>query len=80
MQAFDQHLTTPIKFTGGLTQCIGRILRTAQGKDTATVYNYVDSNIGVLAASFKSRLWAYKNLGIDVEYDPNPYRKQCTLG
>ena len=55
-------LVTQIKFTGGLTQCKGRILRTAQGKDTATVYDYVDSNIGVLAASFKSRLWAYKNL------------------
>jgi hypothetical protein len=56
------------------------VLRTAQGKDTATVYDYVDSNIGVLEASFKSRLWAYKNLGIDVEYGHSPYRKYCTLG
>ena len=48
-------LTTPIKFSGRLLQYLGRILRPAPGKDKATVYDYIDVNIGVLEYSAKAR-------------------------
>lgn len=48
-------ITTPLKWTGRVIQYVGRILRPAPGKDKAVVYDYVDSNIGVLKAAFKSR-------------------------
>ena len=53
-------LTTPIKFTGRVLQYLGRVLRSAPGKDKATVYDYVDSRIGVLGAAAKSRAKVYE--------------------
>lgn len=58
-------LTTPIKFSGRLKQYIGRILRTAPGKDRAIIYDYVDRP-GVLRASFRARLGAYKDYNVAV--------------
>jgi len=52
-------LTTPIKFDGRVIQYLGRILRPAPGKEKATVYDYVDSRVGVLAAAAKSREKVY---------------------
>jgi len=48
-------LSTPIKFTGRVTQYLGRVLRPAPGKEKATVFDYVDVNVGVLVAAAKSR-------------------------
>ncbi len=48
-------LATPIKFEGRLTQYLGRVLRPAPGKSKATVYDYVDKNVGVLVASARER-------------------------
>ena len=53
-------LTTPIKFSGRLTQYLGRILRTAPGKTAVRVYDYVDVNVDVLRASARSRQKVYK--------------------
>lgn len=44
-------LTTPIAYHGRLKQYIGRILRITDGKDRATVYDYLDE-LEVLKASF----------------------------
>jgi superfamily II DNA or RNA helicase len=52
-------LCTPIKWQGRLTQCVGRILRPAPGKDSATVYDYLDVNVGVLQAAARSRARVY---------------------
>ena len=52
-------MATPIKFSGRLIQYMGRVLRPAQGKDRATVYDYVDSRVAVLRASAKSRQGVY---------------------
>lgn len=60
-------LTTPIKFSGRLKQYIGRILRMAPGKERALIYDYQDKP-SVLKASYWSRLKAYKDYGIDVEW------------
>ena len=51
-------LSTPIKFTGRLTQVIGRILRPAAGK-TPKVFDYLDP-VGVLEASAKVRQQVYE--------------------
>ncbi len=53
-------LATPVKFDGRLTQYLGRVLRPAPGKDRATVYDYVDVNVGVLQASARARQLVYQ--------------------
>jgi superfamily II DNA or RNA helicase len=52
-------LATPIKFDGRLVQYLGRVLRPAPGKDKATVYDYVDTNVGVLKAAWFARRRVY---------------------
>lgn len=56
-------LSTPIKFSGRLTQVIGRILRPAQGKQP-TVYDYIDP-VGVLKSSARARQMTYQKSNID---------------
>ena len=56
-------LATPISFTGRVKQYVGRILRTSKGKQEAVIYDYLDKP-GVLQASFTSRTYAYRELGI----------------
>ena len=53
-------LSTPIKFDGRVLQYLGRVLRPAPGKVKASVYDYVDVNVGPLVASAKSRQRVYK--------------------
>lgn len=48
-------LTTPIKFSGRVIQYLGRVLRPAEGKAGAKVYDYVDNRVGVLRASARAR-------------------------
>ncbi|MDY0131046.1 MAG: DEAD/DEAH box helicase [Desulforegulaceae bacterium] len=52
-------LTTPVNFSGRLTQYLGRVLRTAPGKTKAVVYDYVDKNVHVLKKSAISRASVY---------------------
>jgi superfamily II DNA or RNA helicase len=52
-------LTTPVNFSGRLTQYLGRVLRTAPGKTKAVVYDYVDKNVHVLKKSAVSRAAVY---------------------
>ena len=48
-------LATPISFSGRVIQYAGRILRPAEGKEKATLYDYIDIEIGVLRKSAKAR-------------------------
>ena len=48
-------LVTPIKFSGRVTQYLGRVLRPAPGKSKARVYDYVDVNVDVLVNAARSR-------------------------
>ena len=57
-------LACPIKFTGRVKQYTGRILRIGKGKRKAIIYDYLDEP-GVLQASFKSRTYAYRELGVE---------------
>jgi superfamily II DNA or RNA helicase len=56
-------LGTPIKFDGRVLQYIGRILRPAPGKETATVYDYRDQHIGPLVAAARARARTYRQNG-----------------
>ncbi|OPZ58415.1 MAG: hypothetical protein BWY87_01464 [Deltaproteobacteria bacterium ADurb.Bin510] len=67
-EGFDlKHLTaifmaTPVSFSGRVKQYIGRVLRVADGKDEALIYDYVDAS-PALRRSFKARLRTYRELG-----------------
>jgi superfamily II DNA or RNA helicase len=56
-------LTTPIKYQGRLIQYIGRILRKAEGKEKATIYDFEDP-CWLLKGSFGKRMKTYKEMGI----------------
>lgn len=52
-------MATPIRFSGRLIQYLGRILRPAQGKTRARVYDYVDMRVAPLVAAAKARQRVY---------------------
>ena len=54
-------VTTPIRWKGKIKQYIGRILRTAPGKNDARIYDYVDSTVGVLVNAYRSRCYQVYN-------------------
>jgi superfamily II DNA or RNA helicase len=65
-------VTMPFRAEAKAEQLIGRIQRTAPGKTDAIVYDYVDTNIGVLESQFYSkyndcRHGTYTKLGVNVE-------------
>jgi superfamily II DNA or RNA helicase len=62
-------LAAPVAHKGALTQNVGRILRTYEGKTTAEVHNYLDERSGVLAAMLAKRAPGYTSLGF-----PDPRR------
>jgi len=55
-------LTTPVRFSGRVIQVVGRILRSAPGKDKARVYDYVDTEMPVLVASAKARGRVFRSI------------------
>ncbi|MFZ5571732.1 MAG: DEAD/DEAH box helicase [Thermodesulfobacteriota bacterium] len=56
-------LSTPIKFSGRVIQYMGRVMRTAPGKNQARIYDYVDVHVDVLAASAAARRRIYEGRG-----------------
>ncbi len=52
-------MATPIRFSGRVMQYLGRILRPAQGKTRARVYDYVDERVAPLVAAAKARQRVY---------------------
>ncbi|MCI0694400.1 DEAD/DEAH box helicase [candidate division KSB1 bacterium] len=53
-------LAMPISFKGKMEQYAGRILRPHPGKEEVRIYDYVDSQVPMLARMFKKRLKAYR--------------------
>jgi superfamily II DNA or RNA helicase len=56
-------MATPIRFSGRVMQYLGRILRPAQGKSRARVYDYVDERVAPLVAAAKARQRIYGGSG-----------------
>lgn len=56
-------LTTPQKDYAVITQSIGRIARTAEGKEDPIVYDFVDTRVKYLVKSYKKRCTTYRKAG-----------------
>lgn len=56
------YLTTPQKDYAVVTQSVGRIARTAEGKEIPIAYDYVDK-VQYLVRSYKKRCTTYRKLG-----------------
>ena len=56
------YLTTPQKDYAVITQSIGRIARTFEGKSEPICYDYVDDGIQYLVRSYKKRCTSYRKL------------------
>lgn len=56
-------LTTPQKDSAVVTQSVGRVARTCEGKDDPLVYDYVDEKMQYLVRSYKKRCTTYRKLG-----------------
>lgn len=57
------YLTTPQKDYAVITQSVGRIARTFEGKSEPICYDYVDDGIQYLVRSYKKRCTSYRKLG-----------------
>ena len=56
-------LTLPISWRGTLQQYAGRLHRNYDNKKKVTIYDYVDSEVGVLNRMYEKRLRGYKSIG-----------------
>jgi superfamily II DNA or RNA helicase len=66
-------ITTPFRNKAGLVQLVGRIQRSHPTKKDATVFDYVDADIGIFKNQFfsksenDSRYKTYESLGLLIE-------------
>lgn len=66
-------ITMPFRAEGKAEQLIGRVQRTAKGKTDAIVYDYVDTDVGMLRSQFYTasgkdcRYRVYERLGVNIE-------------
>lgn len=59
-------LASPVKYDAIVTQAVGRIRRTADGKDTPVVYDFVDAMIGFCENCYKVRKRSYRKLSAEI--------------
>ena len=59
-------LASPVKFSAVITQAVGRVQRTFQGKETPIVYDFVD-DIGFCWGAYKKRCTSYRKIGARIE-------------
>ncbi len=64
-------LTMPISWRGTLQQYVGRLHRIHHNKKTVRVYDYVDSEVRMLARMYEKRLKGYSAIGYRIEEDRN---------
>ena len=60
-------LASPCKFSAIITQAVGRVQRTFEGKETPMVYDFVDVNVGFCKGAYKKRCTSYRKIGADIE-------------
>ena len=56
-------LAMPFSWKGTLVQYAGRLHRTHPGKHEVRIYDYVDSNVRMLAKMFEKRLRGFRAIG-----------------
>ena len=64
-------LAMPISWKGTLQQYVGRLHRLHDAKRVVRVYDYVDSNIAMLARMYARRLKGYNLIGYTIRDDSN---------
>lgn len=60
-------LASPCKFSAIITQAVGRVQRTFEGKDTPVVYDFRDVNVGFCEGAYKKRCTSYRKMGAVIE-------------
>jgi superfamily II DNA or RNA helicase len=60
-------LTMPISWHGTLQQYVGRLHRIHHGKKIVRVFDYVDSQVPILARMYEKRLKGYSAIGYEME-------------
>ena len=60
-------LASPAKYSAVITQAVGRIRRTFDGKDTPLVLDFVDREIGYCERAYKERCRSYRRMGAEIE-------------
>jgi superfamily II DNA or RNA helicase len=65
-------LAMPVSWRGTLEQYSGRLHRIHSSKKDVRIYDYVDSNVGVLSRMFKRRIRGYASLGYVVRHAQPP--------
>jgi superfamily II DNA or RNA helicase len=58
-------LTMPISWRGTLQPYVGRLHRIHDGKKVVRVFDYVDSNVPMLARMYEKRLLGYRAIGYE---------------
>lgn len=57
---------SPAKFSAVITQAVGRIRRTFDGKETPIVLDFVDEDIGYCERAYKERCRSYRKIGAEI--------------
>lgn len=60
-------LASPCKYSAIITQAVGRIRRTSEGKETPIVYDFRDTEIGYCEGAYKKRCTSYRKMGAEIE-------------
>ena len=60
-------LASPAKYSAIITQAVGRIRRTFEGKETPIVLDFKDVNIGFCDRAYKERCRSYRKMGAEIE-------------
>ena len=60
------YLASPAKFSSVITQAVGRVRRTFEGKETPIVLDFVDEQIGYCERAWKERRRSYRKIGAEI--------------
>jgi superfamily II DNA or RNA helicase len=60
-------LASPCKYSAIITQAVGRVRRTTEGKETPVVFDFVDEEIGFCMGAWKKRRSSYRKMGAKIE-------------
>ncbi len=63
-------LAMPVSFKGRLIQYVGRLHRKHEGKETVTIYDYLDKQLALTASMYRKRSAGYRQLGYRILHDP----------
>jgi superfamily II DNA or RNA helicase len=63
-------LAFPVSFRGKLVQYVGRVMRSCEGKNLVSVYDYADLQVPVLRRMHAKRLKTFRTLGFEQVHSP----------